>query len=356
MDSQSVPSFLSLDAIATRACLKEVIMGYLLSENIEVSNTKSIGEFVETITIAAPVRKTGVRRKRSPEEIEEAERMKQEKKEARAAKRLAEKEAKAKAKAEKKAEREAKKTEAAAKKAADKAEWMTPRRLQNPNGGDDPRGHNGHYVRYQFHRTSGEMRLINANNWTDETKELLEVVLAADKTKKAAKASKPDMMKAVKAVAKKQAKPKMSMAEKKAQLMKKAADAKKAKAKAKAEAEAKAKAEAEAEAKAKAEAEAKAKAEAEAAATLTSHGESKSPLVDEYDMESGGDFEELEAEEFGDIDDERTPFKWDKNPNMELWEDSDKWVWDGPGEDANPICYYDEDECKYVSAPGNEDD
>ena len=330
MDSQSVPSFLSLDAIATRACLKEVIMGYLLSENIEVSNTKSIGEFVETITIAAPVRKTGVRRKRSPEEIEEAERMKQEKKEARAAKRLAEKEAKAKAKAEKKAEREAKKTEAAAKKAADKAEWMTPRRLQNPNGGDDPRGHNGHYVRYQFHRTSGEMRLINANNWTDETNELLEVVLAADKTKKAAKASKPDMMKAVKAVAKKQAKPKMSMAEKKAQLMKKAADAKKAKA--------------------------KAKAEAEAAATLTSHGESKSPLVDEYDMESGGDFEELEAEEFGDIDDERTPFKWDKNPNMELWEDSDKWVWDGPGEDANPICYYDEDECKYVSAPGNEDD
>ena len=45
-----------------------------------------------------------------------------------------------------------------------------------------------------------------------------------------------------------------------------------------------------------------------------------------------------------------------KHPEMKLWEDSsDMWVWDSVEEDANPVCYYDEDEEEYVVAPGSEE-
>ena len=51
----------------------------------------------------------------------------------------------------------------------------------------------------------------------------------------------------------------------------------------------------------------------------------------------------------------RTLFTWSKHPEMELWEDEDRWCWNGPGEEANPVCYYDEDESEYVTAPGCEE-
>ena len=351
-----------IDEHTIRAGYEAVIMGYLRSTGrvVRKDAESEIHEYILTLDITSPVRKATTRKNRSPEEIAEAKRLKLEKQQERAAKRLAVKEAKDKAKAEakaaKKAEREAKKAEREAKKAADKAEWFTNKRLTNPNGGDDPRGHNGSYVRYKLHRTSGEMRLVNPKNWTDENKQLLKVFLAAEKAKKAAKASKPDMMKAVKAVAKKQVKPKKAKltaaerSEKKAALKKQAAEAKKAK-----------KAKAEAEAKAKAEAEAKAKAEA-AAANSVGGGESKSSNTGEFVNPEDDDFTEMEAESFDESFDEidedalsRTPFTWDKQPDMELWEDEDRWCWDGTGDEANPVCYYDEDEGEYVMAPGCEE-
>ena len=71
-------------------------------------------------------------------------------------------------------------------------------------------------------------------------------------------------------------------------------------------------------------------------------------------MELEPEFEELEAEDFDEIEDapSRTPFTWDKQPDMDLWQDEDRWCWDGPEEEANPVCYYDEDEGEYVMAPG----
>ena len=94
-----------------------------------------------------------------------------------------------------------------------------------------------------------------------------------------------------------------------------------------------------------------------AAAASIGGGESKSNVYGE-DMELG-DFTELDDEPFEDDDDEdalsRTPFTWDKQPDMELWEDEDRWCWDGTGDEANPVCYYDEDEGEYVMAPGCED-
>jgi hypothetical protein len=50
----------------------------------------------------------------------------------------------------------------------------------------------------------------------------------------------------------------------------------------------------------------------------------------------------------------RKPFTLDKHPEMELYEDRDRWVWDSVEEDANPVCYYDEDEGEYIVAPGAE--
>jgi hypothetical protein len=76
------------------------------------------------------------------------------------------------------AEKRAKK----AARAAEKAAWFPPHRLVSEY--DDIRGKNGSFLRYQLHRTSGEMRLVNAKNWTDENKKLLEVVLAAARAKK----------------------------------------------------------------------------------------------------------------------------------------------------------------------------
>ena len=326
MSSITVMPIVRTGPDATRSCLAEIINAYLQSEGIPVTNMKSITDFVATIAIAAPASKSAGRRKRSPEEIEEAERIKREKKEARDAERLAKKEAKA---AEKAAAKEAK-AAAKAAKAASKGEWFTAVRLKNPDGGADPKGKNGANMRYQIHRTSGECQLKNEANWTDEGKTMLEKVLLAKKTKK------PDMMKAVKAVAKKQVSPKKSAAKKTPQQMK-AAQMRAVKARKAAKA-----------AKAAEAAEA-ARVAAEAAAAAENELD-----TEEFEMDEMG---EMDAEGFADnaATEVRKPFTWDKNPEMELWEDGDRWVWDGTGEDANPVCYYDEEDQAYVVAPGSDE-
>ena len=197
-----------VDDAAIRKSYYDVIVGFHGStgQKLSVETEKDIRKYVNELEISAPVRKTTTRKKRTPEEIEEAERVKREKKEALAAKRKAAKEAKAKAKEEAKAAKLAEKAAKAAAKAAEKGAWFTPKRLVDPNGGEDPKGKNGSFVRYQLHRTSGEMRLINPNNWTDENKKILETVLANDKAKKAKKANVPDLSKSLKDIAKKNAK------------------------------------------------------------------------------------------------------------------------------------------------------
>lgn len=333
MSSLTIMPVVRIDEAAIRESYVDVIIGYLASTGVFQKDARQdVVEFVSGLMIEAPARKAGGRRKKSPEEIEEAERVKREKKEARDAERAAKKEAKAEAKLAAKAAKAAEK----AAKAAEKGEWFTPKRLNNPDGGEDPRGTNGSFLRYKIHRTSGEVKKVKEENWTDEASKMLEVLLSKKK------AVKPDMMKAVKAVAKKQASPKKSAAAakkeaKKEALKKKALEAKKAKSKAKEEALA----------KQRAETLAKAKAEAEAKAAETKAAEDEIEVEDiELDEEAFEEFDE---------DTSRTPFTWDKHPEMELWEDEDKWVWDGQGEDANPICYYDEEDGAYVSAPGNED-
>ena len=195
MSSITLMPMYRIDEDAIRSGYVDVITGYLKSVSSDV-DMKSVADFVATMDIAGPVSKPSAKRKRSPEEIEEAERVKREKKEVRDAERLAKKEAKA---AEKAAAKEAKAAEKAAAKAAKEAakgEWKAPKRLKNPDGGDDPKGKNGSWLRYQIHRTSGEVMKNNEANWTDEANAMLEKIMSAKKTKK------PDMMKAVKAVAK----------------------------------------------------------------------------------------------------------------------------------------------------------
>ena len=321
-----------IDEDAIRSGYVDVITGYLNSVNATDVDMKSVADFVATMDIAGPVSKPSAKRKRSPEEIEEAERVKHEKKEARDVERLAKKEAKA---AEKAAAKEAKAAEKAAAKAAKEAargEWLTAKRLKNPDGGDDPKGKSGSFLRYQIHRTSGEVMKKNEANWTDEANAMLEKIMSAKK------AEKPDMMKAVKAVAKKQVSSKKPV-------VKKSSEDKKAEKLALVQAAKAAKA-----AKAAAEA-----AKAVEAAMVELDEEMISEMEDgEFDMAAGefkvtaGGFDDIAAEAA------RKPFTWDKHPEMELYEDSDRWVWNSVEEDANPVCYYDEDEEEYVEAPGSE--
>ena len=321
-----------IDEDAIRSGYVDVITGYLNSVNATDVDMKSVADFVATMDIAGPVSKPSAKRKRSPEEIEEAERVKHEKKEARDVERLAKKEAKA---AEKAAAKEAKAAEKAAAKAAKEAargEWLTAKRLKNPDGGDDPKGKSGSFLRYQIHRTSGEVMKKNEANWTDEAKAMLEKIMSAKK------AEKPDMMKAVKAVAKKQASPKKTV-------VKKSSEDKKAEKMALVKAAKAAKA---AEAAEAAEA---AKAEAQRLLMLLPSDANTETIEGENEVAM-----ELEFEDFEEADTSiRKPFTWDKHPEMELYEDSDKWVWDSVEEDANPVCYYDEDEEEYVVAPGSEE-
>lgn len=322
-----------IDEDAIRSGYVDVITGYLKSVNATDVDMKSVADFVATMDIAGPVSKPSAKRKRSPEEIEEAERVKHEKKEARDVERLAKKEAKAVEKAAAKEVKAAEKAAAKAAKEAARGEWLTAKRLKNPDGGDDPKGKKVNpktgklaFLRYQIHSTSGEVMKKNEANWTDEANAMLEKIMSTKK------AEKPDMMKAVKAVAKKQVsskKPvvKKSSEDKKAEKMALVKAAKAAKA-----AEA-------------------AKAEAQRLLMLLPSDANTETIEGENEVAM-----ELEFEDFEEADTSiRKPFTWDKHPEMELYEDSDRWVWDSVEEDANPVCYYDEDEEEYVVAPGSEE-
>merc|ERR1712166_1531116 len=85
---------------------------------------------------------------------------------------IAEKKAKNAAESE---EKKKLREEKALKMAKEKKEWMTQKRITDPNnGGEELRGINGAFLRIQKHRTLGNFRKLVVDNWTEKANEVFE--------------------------------------------------------------------------------------------------------------------------------------------------------------------------------------
>ena len=121
-------------------------------------------QFVEEYGKALPKKRTSAKKALTDDEKEERAQLKAEKLAKKQAKQAAESEEKKKLREEK-----------ALEKAKEKANWMTPKRLSDPNDdGRQIKGNNGAFLRIQKSRIDGTFRKIKPENWSEEANTVFE--------------------------------------------------------------------------------------------------------------------------------------------------------------------------------------
>ena len=121
-------------------------------------------QFVEEYGKVTPKKRTSAKKALTDDEKEERAQLKAEKLAKKQAKQAAESEEKKKLREEK-----------ALEKAKEKANWMTPKRLSDPNDdGRQIKGNNGAFLRIKKSRIDGTFRKIKPENWSEEANTVFE--------------------------------------------------------------------------------------------------------------------------------------------------------------------------------------